>query len=226
MKISYKNANKYFRRQEAIDGPAAKHHCSESRAIMTTQAVTPASAAAGLGLLMHPNMLMMHQMSAMASHAAGFSSAMASPQMQMLQQMQQQLQHPHLPAAALPPTSSAAAFSKNFLQNTPNLTSSISSASLAPASRQSPSQIVPTNPLINTTRMALDSIGAQSSNNQDSSFEENQENPQITEITEVENNENESNIQAQSYKHCRLYTFYLTFGGIHMINVSRIFLEF
>ena len=27
---------------------------------MTTQAVTPASAAAGLGLLMHPGMMMMH----------------------------------------------------------------------------------------------------------------------------------------------------------------------
>ena len=105
-----------FRRQEAaLEGsPAAKQACTDQRAIMTTQAVTPASAAAGLGLLMHPNMLMMHQMSAMANHVHGLS-----PQMQMLQQMQQ-MSHPQIPMnhAVNPVTSVAASHSAAFPNST------------------------------------------------------------------------------------------------------------
>ena len=60
---TFKQFNQFLFQRRAdggLEGPPNKQNCSESRAIMTTQAVTPASAAAGLGLLMHPGMMMMH----------------------------------------------------------------------------------------------------------------------------------------------------------------------
>ena len=161
---------------------------------MTTQAVTPASAAAGLGLLMHPNMLMMHQMNAMQQMHANQLQA-ATPNMQaqmglMMQQMQQAAAHQqaaggHQPAVSLPPMTSP--LTSSALTSSPLTSSSIASSPFgkslfnpaglgglqqhsqaavqaAAAVRQgSPSQIVPTNPLINS-RATLDSIGAQVKN--------------------------------------------------------------
>ena len=157
---------------------------------MTTQAVTPASAAAGLGLLMHPNMLMMHQMNAM-QHIHATQMQAANPSMQqmglMMQQMQQAAAHQqaagaHQPAVSLPPMTSP--LTSSALTSSPLTSSSMTSspfskslfnpaglglqhssaqaaAQAAAAVRQgSPSQIVPTNPLINS-RATLDSIGAQ-----------------------------------------------------------------
>ena len=134
---------------------------------MTTQAVTPAAAAAGLGLLMHPNMLMMHQMTAMANHV----NQGLSPQMQMLQQMQQ-MSHPQMNHLQ-PPTSVAQSHPASFPKSLISPITSVAHGLPHTARQASPSQIVPTNPLITAgTRAALDSIGAQSSNNHDSSFEE------------------------------------------------------
>ena len=49
-------------RSSVSGSPPAKQICTSDRAVMTTQAVTPSSAAAGLGLLNHPSMnfMMMH----------------------------------------------------------------------------------------------------------------------------------------------------------------------
>ena len=186
----------FFRRQESSSegAPPAKQACGESRAIMTTQAVTPASAAAGLGLLMHPNMLMMHQMNAMQQiHATQMQAANPSMQQMglMMQQMQQAAAHQqaagaHQPAVSLPPMTSP--LTSSALTSSPLTSSSMTSspfgkslfnpaglglqqhssaqaaAQAAAAVRQgSPSQIVPTNPLINS-RATLDSIGAQVNN--------------------------------------------------------------
>ncbi|CAG5091361.1 Oidioi.mRNA.OKI2018_I69.PAR.g13003.t1.cds [Oikopleura dioica] len=44
------------------DSPPAKAHCGPDRAVMTTQAVSPSSAAAGLGLLNNPHHMFPHMM--------------------------------------------------------------------------------------------------------------------------------------------------------------------
>jgi len=55
------------------DSPPAKAHCGPDRAVMTTQAVSPSSAAAGLGLLNNPHHMfphMMHHTHPLMVHAA------------------------------------------------------------------------------------------------------------------------------------------------------------
>ena len=55
------------------ESPPAKAHCGPDRAVMTTQAVSPSSAAAGLGLLNNPHHMfphMMHHTHPLMAHAA------------------------------------------------------------------------------------------------------------------------------------------------------------
>ena len=122
--------------RSSISGsPPAKQMCTSDRAVMTTQAVTPSSAAAGLGLLNHPSMnfMMMHGIGGVMP---GMNPGM-NP-LAMLQNLQNPMAHNYL-SHPYPPSSAASHMS----QHTPTMPT----PAMQPTP-PSPSQIVPTQPTL------------------------------------------------------------------------------